>query len=118
VAPLIDTVFLITLSAPSPEPMDVTLSWGGTAVVGVDYANHPGSVTIPASTTTLAVPAAINASAGGKTITLTVAAGPGYSVGTPATATAAVAVPLFPLICIFNAPIPNPPIAANPNFTG
>jgi hypothetical protein len=117
VAPLVDTVFLITVSAPSPDPIDVTLSWGGTAVAGVDYANHAASVTVPANATTLAVPAGINASAGGKTITLTVTAGAGYSVGTPVTATATVALPIFPAICIAPGPQPTP-IPASPNFTG
>ena len=117
VTPFVDTVFVVTLSSASTDPIDVALSWGGTAVAGVDYANHPESVTLPANTATLTVPAAIDASAAGKTITLSIAAGAGYSVGAPATAMAEVALPVTPAICVTSPP-PTPPIAASPEFTG
>jgi hypothetical protein len=86
--PFEDTVFVVTASSALQASVTVDLSWSGTAVAGTDYANHPSSVVLPAGTTSVSVPAGITGTVGLKTIVLTVTNGAGYSVGTPATASA------------------------------
>ena len=62
----------------------VPLSWGGTALPGVDYASLPSSVTIPAKVSSVSltlVPMANPARLAGATATCTIMPGGGYEVG-------------------------------------
>ena len=91
----------------------MNLSWGGTAVVGTNSVNNPSTFPIPANTQSVTVAAALTDTAigavgnAGRTITLTVTAGAGYTVGSPATATATPQLTIRVAIGCFAAPPPS-----------
>ncbi|MFM2089802.1 MAG: hypothetical protein RLZZ127_291, partial [Planctomycetota bacterium] len=72
-------------------PLVVNLGVGGTAVIGTDAAAIPATVAIPASAAAIAVPVAAiaNATPGqdDRSVEIALAAGTGYTVGSPALAT-------------------------------
>jgi ELWxxDGT repeat protein len=71
-----------------------TLTWTGTAVNGSDYTAIPTAITLPAGLNAIAipvVPAANLTFTGTRTAVATIVAGSGYTVGSPATATVAIA---------------------------
>ena len=78
-------VFTITRAGPTTAPLTVYYQIVGTAVPGVDYTALPGSVTIPAGSTSATV--VVSALAGGganainKDATLVLTSGTGYTVG-------------------------------------
>jgi hypothetical protein len=77
-----------TLNLSSPTVVNITA--GGTATAGIDYSGGTATATIPAgqTTTTIAiVPVADTTVEPDETVILSIAAGSGYSVGSPASAT-------------------------------
>ncbi|HEX3946805.1 MAG TPA: peptidoglycan-binding protein, partial [Acidimicrobiales bacterium] len=80
--------FVVDLSAAPTSPLTVNLSAGGTAG-NQDVVTPPSSVTVPAGATQAAVSVQTRVNTlvePDPTVTLSVAAGTGYTVGTPATA--------------------------------
>ncbi len=82
--------YTVTRSLNISSPTVVNLTLSGTATSGVDYTGAPANITIPAGATTATFP--IDPSVDGtveadETVTFTVAAGTGYTVGVPASAT-------------------------------
>ncbi|WP_325130215.1 putative Ig domain-containing protein [Arenimonas sp.] len=82
--------YTVTRSLNLSSPTVVNITTTGTATAGTDYTGNVATVTIPAGATTAVV--TINPSVDGtvepdETVTLTVAAGTGYTVGAPASAT-------------------------------
>ncbi|HUD40841.1 MAG TPA: IPTL-CTERM sorting domain-containing protein [Dokdonella sp.] len=81
-----------TLNLSSPTAVNITV--GGTATPGIDYTGATAVATIPAgqTTTTISiVPVADTTVEADETVVLSVAAGAGYSVGGPASATGTIA---------------------------
>ena len=82
--------YTVTRSLNLSSPTTVNITTSGTATSGTDYAGGVATVVIPAGATTATI--TINPSVDGtveadETVTLTVAAGTGYTVGAPASAT-------------------------------
>lgn len=82
--------YTVTRSLNLSSPTVVNLTLSGTATSGVDYTGAPANITIPAGATTATFP--IDPSVDGtvevdETVIFTVAAGTGYTVGVPASAT-------------------------------
>ncbi len=82
--------YTVTRSLSLTSPTTVNITTSGTATSGVDYTGGVATVVIPANATTATI--TINPSVDGtvevdETVTLTVAAGTGYTVGAPASAT-------------------------------
>ena len=82
--------FTVTRSLNLTSPTTVNITTSGTATSGTDYAGGVATVVIPAGATTATI--TINPNVDGtveadETVTLTVAAGAGYTVGAPASAT-------------------------------
>ncbi|WP_162782219.1 putative Ig domain-containing protein [Arenimonas caeni] len=82
--------FTVTRSLNLSSPTVVNITTSGTATSGVDYTGGVANVTIPAGATTATI--VIDPTVDGtveldETVTLTVAAGTGYTVGAPASAT-------------------------------
>ena len=111
----LDVSFIVTLTGTFNLPVEVHLSWGGTAVPGVDYQTPPTSITFTPGTSEITLSAGITATSANKTIVLTIVEGSGYTVGDPATATTTVGVlAIAPAVgCV----VP-PPVEATPPFTG
>ncbi|MFD0724952.1 putative Ig domain-containing protein [Lysobacter brunescens] len=82
--------YTVTRSLLLSSPTTVNITTTGTATVGTDYTGGVATVVIPAGATTATI--TINPNVDGtvepdETVTLTVAAGTGYTVGAPASAT-------------------------------
>lgn len=83
-------VYTVTLDQPSLVPLSVAYTVGGTATSGTDYAavSSPLSIAAGATSGTITVtPTADSAVEANETVVLTLAAGTGYAVGAPASAT-------------------------------
>lgn len=84
--------YTVTLSAAAATDTTVKYTTGGTATSGADYTAPTGSLVIKAGATTGTVTVTTlndaNASEGTETVSLSLAAGTGYSVGGTATASA------------------------------
>jgi uncharacterized protein YhjY with autotransporter beta-barrel domain len=83
-------VYTVSRSAASSSPLTVNLTASGTATAGTDYTGGVASVTIAANATAATItinPTADSAVEANETVILTVAAGAGYLVGAPASAT-------------------------------
>ena len=79
--------FTVSLSAPVSEPLLVNYTIGGTATNGYDYQTIPGNVYIPAGNTTATIPIDpldVGATSGNTSVFLTLAAGSGYVIPSPA----------------------------------
>ncbi len=87
--------YAVTLSGASTIDTVVNFILGGTATAGSDYnAPNPLSITIPAGATSALLPVATLTDAvfeGDETVTVTLQAGTGYSVGVPAVGTGTIA---------------------------
>lgn len=82
--------FTVTRSLNLSSPTVVNITTTGTATAGTDYTGSVATVTIPAGATTATIvidPAVDGTVEPDETVTLTVAAGTGYTVGVPASAT-------------------------------
>lgn len=82
--------YTVTRSLNLSSPTVVNITTAGTATSGTDYTGGVATVSIPAGATTATI--TINPTVDGtveadETVALTVAAGTGYTVGTPASAT-------------------------------
>ncbi len=83
-------VYTVTLSTPSLSALSINYTVTGTATNGTDYATITSPLVIPAGTpagTIIVNPAADTAIEADETVTLTLAAGTGYTVGAPTSAT-------------------------------
>ncbi len=83
-------VYTVTRSLNLSSPTTVNISASGTATSGSDYTGAAATVTIPANATTATVtidPAVDTTVEANETVILTVAAGTGYTLGAPASAT-------------------------------
>lgn len=83
-------VYTVTRSLNLASPTGVNITTAGTATSGTDYTGGVATVSIPAGATTATItidPALDSAFEASETVILTVAAGTGYSVGAPASAT-------------------------------
>ena len=86
--------FTVTRSLNLTSPTLVNITTAGTATSGTDYTGNVATVTIPAGATSATIsidPAADTIVEPDETVTLTVAAGTGYTVGLPASATGTIA---------------------------
>jgi len=82
--------FTVTRSLNLSSPTVVNITTTGTATAGTDYTGSVATVTIPAGATTATIvidPTVDGTVEPDETVTLTVAAGTGYTVGVPASAT-------------------------------
>ena len=82
--------YTVTRSLNLSSPTVVTIATSGTATSGTDYGGGVTTVTIPAGATTATItinPTADSAVEPDETVTLSVAAGTGYTVGAPSAAT-------------------------------
>ncbi len=108
-----DGSFTVSLSESAADDVTVSYTVEGTAVPEVDYQPLPGSVTIPAGSTSATIPVTIipgEPGASNKTViaTLTEATGvPGLTIGTPSIVT----------LTIFGAPMPPPVVTVWPGDT-
>ncbi|MFC0588208.1 putative Ig domain-containing protein [Novosphingobium aquiterrae] len=99
--------YTVSLSSAVASPTTVNITTAGTATAGTDYSGNVTSVTIPAGSTSATI--TINPTVDGtiepdETVTLSVAAGSGYTVGAPAAATGT----------IINDDVPQVTISATP----
>jgi Calx-beta domain-containing protein len=86
--------FTVTRAGSTNASLSVRYTVAGTATPGADYRALSGTVTIPvgaASARIVVVPTADTIADSGETIRVTLAAGAGYSVGSPAAATVRIA---------------------------
>ena len=100
-------VYTVTRSASQPTPMLVNLTLSGTATSGTDYTGAVSSVTIPANATSATfniVPVADTQVESDETVIFTVAAGAGYTVGAPASATGTIVNDDFPVATVSVSP--------------
>lgn len=100
-------VYTVTRSLNLSSPTVVNITTGGTATSGTDYTGGVATVSIPGGATTATI--TINPTVDGtveadETVTQTVAAGTGYTVGAPASATGT----------ILNDDVPSISIAVSP----
>lgn len=82
--------YTVTRSLNLTSPTVVNITTTGTATAGTDYTGSVATVTIPAGATTATIvidPTVDGTVEPDETVTLTVAAGTGYTVGVPASAT-------------------------------
>lgn len=88
-----NAVFEFTRTGPLDSPLTVNLSISGTAIGGEDYAPLTSSVTFEVGSVTATTILLVNDDAvgeGDETVTLTLIAGAGYTLGSPGTATATI----------------------------
>jgi uncharacterized protein YhjY with autotransporter beta-barrel domain len=96
-------VYTVTLDQPSPSPLSIAFSVGGSATSGADYAPVSSPLLIAAGATSGSVtvtPTADSTAEVNETVVLTLAAGTGYAVGAPATATGTIVDDDQPLLSI------------------
>jgi large repetitive protein len=82
--------YTVTRSLNLSSPTVVNITTSGTATSGIDYGGGVATVNIPSGATTATItinPAVDGLVEADETVTLTVAAGTGYTVGTPSSAT-------------------------------
>ncbi len=112
-------VYTITLSQASLSATSVGFTVTGTATFGTDYAAAPSPLVIPAGTTTgtyLVDPAADATIEANETVIVTLAAGAGYTVGAPNSATGTILNDDLPNLTI-NDVTANEGNAGTTNFT-
>lgn len=100
--------YTVTRSLNLSSPTVVNITTSGTATSGVDYTGGVANVTIPAGATTATIvidPTVDGTVEPDETVTLTVAAGTGYTVGAPASATGT----------ILNDDVPSATISVSPS---
>ncbi|HEY7516666.1 MAG TPA: Calx-beta domain-containing protein [Methylomirabilota bacterium] len=86
--------FTVTRTGTSTATLTVKYTVSGTATSGSDYSALPGSVTIPAGATSATItvkPVNDTLMESPETVTLTLASAPGYTVGSPASASVTIA---------------------------
>lgn len=96
--------FGISLDRPLTQPLELTLAYGGDAVMGSDYNPPPGIVTVPANQTSLTVTLpTLNNGVVQPDVTLVVAVAPQstYVVGSPSAASTVIVNQTKPKISIY-----------------
>ncbi|PPU58862.1 hemagglutinin [Xanthomonas codiaei] len=96
-------VYTVTLSQTNSSPTTVNLTRSGSATSGTDYSGAVSSVVVPANATSASfsvTPIADATVEADETVTFTVAAGTGYSPGSPSSATATIVNDDFPVASI------------------
>jgi uncharacterized protein (DUF1800 family) len=86
--------FTLTRTGDTLSALTVSYNVGGSAINGFDYPPLLGTVTFPVGASTVKIPLSPNPTVentGGKAVTLTLAAGSGYTPGTPNAATVSIA---------------------------
>jgi uncharacterized protein (DUF1800 family) len=86
--------FVFSRTGPTWAPLTVRYGVGGSAVNGFDYVNLPGTITIPAGSSSVPLPLLPNPDLqdeGTDTVVVTVLAGSGYVPGAAASATVTIA---------------------------
>lgn len=88
--------YTFTRSGSTTNPLTVSFTAGGTATGGTDYAALPGTVTIPAGSTTATLTLsptddALYEGTSAETAVVTLASGSGYTIGSPSSATVTIA---------------------------
>lgn len=76
----------VTRGGPLTDALTVPLTIGGSAAIGVDFGNTPGSVTIPAGSSTASfeiIPTADNAAEGAETLTVGITPNAGVTLAMP-----------------------------------
>lgn len=96
-------IYTIALNAASASPITMNLTVGGTATNGADYAPVNSPVTIPAGTTSHTI--VVNPNSEGtieadETVIIALAAGAGYTVGAPNSATGTILNDDFPSVAV------------------
>src|SRR5262249_14228943 len=114
VVSVVDVSFVVKATGAITQPVEVSLSWGGTAVPGLDYPPPPSSVELTQSTSEVTISPGVNGYRA-LTYTLTRIPGSGYTVGDPNTSTPSII--LAGPACV-EVPPPPPPIDQSPSFTG
>ena len=112
-------IYTVTRSLNLSSPTVVNISTGGTAATGVDYTGGVATVSIPAGATTATItvnPTADATVEANETVILTAAAGTGYTVGAPASATGTILNDDLPTLTI-NDVTASEGNAGNTNFT-
>ena len=100
-------VYRVALSQPYGTALTVNFSVGGTATAGTDYAAIGASVTIPAGSSGANVtvnPTNDSTLEPHETVVITLAAGSGYAVGSPASATGTILNDDSPVVNVAVAP--------------
>ncbi|MFN3747579.1 MAG: putative Ig domain-containing protein [Sphingorhabdus sp.] len=85
--------YTVSRAAATPSPLTVNLTYSGTATSGSDYTGASSTVVIPANATSASLtldPVADTTSEANETIIVSIAAGTGYSIGSPSSATATI----------------------------
>jgi len=93
----------VALSQPTSTPVTINLSYGGTANLGTDYTRPAGALTIPAGQTSLQVEIPTvtdNVVESDKVLTVTLAAGSGYTVGSPNSTSVTITSSVVPTLTI------------------
>ena len=111
--------YTVTLSTPSLSALSINYTVAGTATNGTDYATITSPLVISAGTpagTIIVNPAADTAIEADETVTLTLAAGTGYTVGVPTSATGTILNDDLPNLTINDVTV-NEGNAGTTNFT-
>ncbi len=85
--------FTLTRSGPTTSELIVPLTASGSAVAGSDYTGFQSSITIPIGQSSVTLPLTVlpdDMAEGPQTITLTLAANPGFTFGTPSSSQATI----------------------------
>jgi len=93
----------VNLSAPTSSALTVNLTYGGSAVVGTDYSAPPASVVVAPGQTTaqVTVPTvAGNKVEANRTLSVSLAPGSGYSVGTPSSVAVTISTQVLPKLTL------------------
>ena len=91
------------LSQAVSTPLTVQLAYGGTAVAGADFNPPAGSIVVPAgqTSTQVEIPTITgNTVEADRTLSVSVVAGPGYVVGSPASASVVITTSVVPTLTI------------------
>ncbi|GAB2664454.1 putative Ig domain-containing protein [Arenimonas aestuarii] len=83
-------VYTVTLSDPAPSNLSIALSYGGTATPGSDYTGNTASLAIASGASSGSVtinPTADGTAEANETVTVSLGAGSGYTLGSPSSAT-------------------------------
>jgi hypothetical protein len=96
-------VVSVGLNQARSTPLTINLSYGGTAAPGVDYSVPAGALVIPAGQTSLTVQIPTvtdNLVESDRVLTVSLAAGTGYAIGTPSSASVTITSQVMPKLTI------------------
>jgi hypothetical protein len=96
-------VVSVGLNQAQSTPLTINLSYGGTAAPGIDYRVPAGTLVIPAGQTSLTVQVPTvtdNLVESDRTLTVSLASGTGYTIGTPSSASVTITSQVMPKLTI------------------